>query len=86
MNITTAIPHSIEFNNRTITNPTAMSDVFNSYFTSVAGKTKSNIKFLPKDCMDYLSNTNTNMFFLTPTYRNEISFISNIFIRFPQII
>ena len=47
-NITTTIPHSIEFNNRTITDPTAMSNVFNNYFTSIAEKTKSNIKFSPK--------------------------------------
>ena len=72
-NITTTIPHSIEFNNRTITDPTTMSNVFNNYFTSIAEKTKSNIKFSPKHT-DYLSNTNTNTF-LTPTDKNEISFI-----------
>ena len=72
-NIATAIPHSIEFNNRTITDPTAMSNVFNTYFTSITEKTKSNIKFSPKHT-DYLCNTNTNTF-LTPTDKNEISFI-----------
>ena len=71
-NIATAIPHSIEFNNRTITDPTTMSNVFNNYFTSIAEKTKSNIKFSPKHYTDYLSNTNP---FLTPTDKNEISFI-----------
>ena len=44
-NITTTIPHSIEFNNRTVTDATAMSNVFNNYFTFIAEKTKSNIKF-----------------------------------------
>ena len=43
-NITTTIPHSIEFNN--ITDPTTMSNVFNNYFTSIAEKAKSNIKLL----------------------------------------
>ena len=66
-NITTAVLHSIEFNNRTITDPTAMSNVFNDYFTSIAEKRKSNIKFSPKHYADYLSNTKTNMLFLTPT-------------------
>ena len=33
-NIRTTILHSIEFNNRAITDPTAMSNVFNNYFTS----------------------------------------------------
>ena len=46
--ITTTVPHSIEFNSRTVTDPTAMSNVFNTYFTSIAKKTNSNIKFLPK--------------------------------------
>ena len=74
-NITTTIPHSIEFNNRTITDPTAMSSVFNNYFTSIAEKTKSNIKVAPKHYADYLSNTDPNTFFLTPTDENEINFI-----------
>ena len=52
-----------------------MSNAFNNYFTSIAEKVKSNIKFLLKHCTDYLSNTNTNTFFLTPTDKNEISFI-----------
>ena len=52
------MPHSIEFNKRTNTDPTAMSNVFNNYFTSIAKKTKSNIKnFYQK------KYTNTNAFF-----------------------
>ena len=74
-NTTTTIPHPIEFNKRTITDPTTMNNAFNNYLTSIADKTKSNIKFSSKHCTDYLSNTNTNMFFLTPTDKNEISFI-----------
>ena len=74
-NITTKVLHSIQFNNRIITDPTAMSNVFNDYFTSIAEKTKSNIKFSPKHYIDHLSNTNTNTFFLTPTDKNEIYFI-----------
>ena len=51
-----------------------MSNVFNNNFTSIAEKTKSNI-FQPKHYTDYLSNTNTNTFFLVPTDKNEIHFI-----------
>ena len=47
-NITTTVPHSTEFNNRTITDPTAMSNAFNKYFISIAKKTNYNIKFSPK--------------------------------------
>ena len=75
-NITTTIPHSIEFNNRTITDPTAMSNVFNNYFIFIAEKLKKiYIKFLSKYYTDYLSNINTNTFFITPTDKNEISFL-----------
>ena len=52
-----------------------MSNVFNNYFSSIAEKTKSNIKFSPKHYTDYLSSTNTNTFFLTPADKNEIAFI-----------
>ena len=54
-----------------------MSNVFNNYFTSIAVETKSNIKFSPKHYTDYLSSTNTNTFFLTPTDKNEIAFIKS---------
>ena len=74
-NITATVPHSIEFNNKTITDPTAMSNVFNNYFTSIAKKTNSNIEFSPEHYKEYLSYSNTNTFFLTPTDKNEISLI-----------
>ena len=73
-NIKTTIPHSVEFSNRTIAEPTTMNNVFINYSTSIAEKTKSNIKFSPKHYTDYLSSTNTNTF-LTPTDKNEIAFI-----------
>ena len=43
-NITTTVPHSIEFNNRTLRYSTAMSNDFNNYFTSIAKK-NSNVIF-----------------------------------------
>ena len=52
-----------------------MSNVFDKYFTSVAEKKKLNIKLLPKHYTDYLFNKYTNMLFLTPNDKNEISFI-----------
>ena len=56
-----------------------MSNVFNNYFTSIAKKTNSNINFLVKHYTDYLSYSNTNTFFLTPTDKNEISLIISFF-------
>ena len=73
--ITATVPHSIVFNNKTITDLKVMSNVFNNYFTFIAKKTNSNIKFLPKHYTDYLSYSNTNTFFLTPTNKNKISII-----------
>ena len=63
-NITAAVSHSIEFNNKTITDPTAMSNVFDNYFTSLATTANFNIKFSPTHYTDYLSYSNTNSFFL----------------------
>ena len=71
------MPHSIAFNNRTIPDPAVLSNVFNNYFTSIANKTNSNIKVSPKHYTEYLSYTNTNIFFLTPTDKKEISFITS---------
>ena len=76
-NITTTVPDSVEFDNRTITDLTAMSNVFDNYFLSIAKKTNCNIKFSPKHYTDYLSYTGTNTFFLTPTDKNEIFFMSS---------
>ena len=52
-----------------------MSNVFKNYFTSLAEKIKSNIKFSPKHYTDYLFSPTTKTFFLTPTDKNEITFI-----------
>ena len=37
------MPHSIEFNNRTITDPATMSNFFDNYFLFIAKKTNSYI-------------------------------------------
>ena len=71
------MPHSIAFNNRTITDPTDM-NVFNNYFASIAKKANSNIKFSPKHYRNYLSYTKTNTFFLTQVDKNEISLIISV--------
>ena len=61
------MPHLFELDNRTITNPTAMSNGFNNYFTAITENTKSHIKVSPQHYTDYLSNANTNTFFSTLT-------------------
>ena len=72
---------SIKINNIIITDPAALSYVFNHYLFSKEENTKSNIKFSPK-YTNYLSNTNSNIFFLSSTDKNDISFIIS---RFTQV-
>ena len=49
-----------------------MSNVFNNYFTAIAKKTNTNIKFSSKHYTHYLSYTNSNIFFfLTSTDKIE---------------
>ena len=84
-NITTTIPHSIEFNNRTITDPTTMSNVFNSYFTSIAEKTKPNIKFSPLTFYRLPIHYKHKYILLNTDWQKWNSFY-NIIIRFLQII
>ena len=47
-NISADIPKSLTVDGTTISNPTAISNIFNNYFSSVANKTKRNISFSHK--------------------------------------
>ena len=60
-NITTKMPHSIDFN-KSIADLTATSNVLNKYFTSMAKKTNSNIKFSPKHYTYYYVNETQTSF------------------------
>ena len=74
-NITTTVPHSADLNNKTVTGATALSNVFNNQFTSIAKKANCDVKFSPKHYKNYLSYADTNTFFLNPTEKYEISVI-----------
>ena len=56
----------------TISNPIAMSNVFNSYFSSIANNTKRNISFSHKHFSDFLKNRSNISFFVSPTDKKEI--------------
>ena len=66
------IPKSLSVDGATISNPFAISNIFNSYFSSIAGKTKLNISFSHKHFSDFLKNRSNIFFFVKATDKTEI--------------
>ena len=62
----------LSHNNENITDPKKMADIFNDYFSTIAQKTKSNIKNSYKSFKDFLINPTGNTFFLEPCSPDEI--------------
>ena len=58
--------------NKTVTNPKKISNIFNDYFNTVAEKTKAKIKFSNKSFDEFLQHANENSFFLKSTSLDEI--------------
>ena len=52
--ISADIPKSLSVDGATISNPMAISNIFNNYFSSIAGKTRLNISFSHKHISDFL--------------------------------
>ena len=50
------IPKSLSVDGATISNPLAISNIFNNYFSSIAGKTKLNISFSHTHFSNFLKN------------------------------
>ena len=57
------IQKSLNPNDRTITNPVEMANVFNNYFSSISSQTKVNIKYSHKHFLDFLNNRTPNSLF-----------------------
>ena len=70
-------PQSIYCNNRYITDPVNVANTFNTFFCSVGQDVQSSIKFSLRSFDYYLSDPNTNSFFLTPTDPIEVSEVLN---------
>ena len=66
------IPKSPLVDGDTISNPLAISNIFNNYFSSIAGKTKLNISFSLKHFSDFRKNRSNISFFISPTDKSEI--------------
>ena len=73
------IPKSISVDCVTISNPLAISDIFNNYFSSTADKTKLDISFSHKYFSDFLENRSHIFFFISPTDKTEIENITSSF-------
>ena len=65
------IPKSLSVDGTTISNSLAISDIFNNYFSSIAGKTKLNISFF-NIFLTFLRIDLIFSFFISPTDKSEI--------------
>ena len=78
-NISADIPNSLTVDDTTISNPMAISNIFNNYLSSIANNTKRNISFSHKHFSDFLENRSNISFFVSPTDKKEIeNFISSL--------
>ena len=59
----------------TVTDPLRIANIFNDYFSSIAEKTKANIKFLNKSFHDFFHHPNEEFLFITLTDAHEVSLI-----------
>ena len=78
----TAIKHSPASNIHMLTHKVAavtdllhITNMFNDYFSSIAGKTKANIKFSNKSFQDFLHHPNGQSLFITPTDAHDLNLI-----------
>ena len=63
---------SLTVDGTTISNPIAISIIFNNYFSSIANNTKRNISYSHKHFSDFLKNRSNISFFVSPTDKKEI--------------
>ena len=71
--ISTSVPRTLKHNNKTVTNPVEIANIFNKHFVSVAEKTRANVNYSHKHFSGYMENNSMNSFFLSPTNKKEIS-------------
>ena len=71
-NKNSSVPLNIIVNGSTEKDPEVISIAFNTYFGTIAAKTKAKIPKINKDFNDYLTNPNDKSIFLRPTNAKEI--------------
>ena len=70
-NISADILKNLNEEGTTISNPVAISNIFNNYFSSIAYETNSVISFPHKQFSDLLKNRSNNSFFVGPIEKTE---------------
>ena len=67
--------HMLTHKGATVTDPLHIANIFNDYFSSIAEKTKANIKFLNKSFQDFLHHANEESLFIKPIDAHEVNLI-----------
>ena len=65
--ISTTVPRTLNHNNKTVTNPVEIANIFNKHFVSVAEKTRAYVNYSHKDFSESIEINSSNSFFLSPT-------------------
>ena len=69
-------PNSLLIKDKLITEPKAVAESFNNYFSSITSELQNKIQYYGKDFSTFLINSNPNNFFIKPT--NVVEVINNI--------
>ena len=67
--------HMLTHKGATLTDSLHIANIFNDYFSSIAEKTKGNIKFSNKSFQDFLHHPNADSLIITPTDAHEVNII-----------
>lgn len=62
----------LNVNNNTVSDPQIIAETFNTYFSTIAEKTKAKLQTTETLFSNYLNNPNVNSFFMRPTTSDEI--------------
>ena len=67
--------HMLTHKGATVTDSLRIANIFNDYFSSIAEKTKANVKFSNKSFQDFLHHPNADSLSITPTDAHEVNLI-----------
>ena len=67
--------HMLTHKSAAVTDPQCIANIFNDYFSSIAEKTKANIKFSNKSFQYFLHHTNEKSLFITSTDAHKVNLI-----------
>ena len=70
--------HLLSQGNEAVTNKRKIANIFNDYFSTIAGKTKKKIKFSNKSFDEFFHHANKNSFFLKPPTSDLITYFKLI--------